>query len=62
MDKKFKSPSLNLSHIWTHPALQGQCLLMTVTLSTSMEEVHDQYNKASKYYWVIGLSETNTIG
>ena len=23
-----------------------------VTLSTSMEEVHDQYNKASKYYCI----------
>src|SRR5499433_814332 len=23
-----------------------------VTLSTSMEEVHDQYNKASKYYYI----------
>src|SRR5262245_61061817 len=27
--------SLNLSHIWTHPALQGQCLLMAVRGTTA---------------------------
>src|SRR4029453_14388285 len=32
-----------------------------VTLSTSVEEVNDHDNKTSKYYRVIGLSETNTI-
>ena len=26
---------LNFSHIWTHPALQGQCLLMTVRGTTA---------------------------
>src|SRR5712691_9909798 len=33
-----------------------------VMLSTSLEEVHDYYYKTSKYYRIIGLSETNTIG
>src|SRR5215471_3126302 len=27
--------SLNLSHIWTHPALQGQCLLMAARGTTA---------------------------
>jgi len=30
-----KIGSLNLSHIWTHPALQGQCLLMAVRGTTA---------------------------
>src|SRR5215475_10206028 len=32
------------------------------TLSTSVEEVHTHDNKANKYYVLIGLPETNTIG
>jgi hypothetical protein len=33
-----------------------------VTLSTSVEEVHDHDNKIIKCYRIIGLSKTNTIG
>src|SRR4029453_16930252 len=32
------------------------------TLATSLEEMHAHDNKASKYYRIVGLQTTNTIG